>query len=759
MKGRLWVLAVSAFIGVVSVKSFHAFFLETVLVAWLLKKNPRISVLSFAVFLLFFTYMFVMDQANKTVFVEGHTEVLGVISTIPVVNGNQLSFELKTKEEKLLVNYYIATKDEKFEMQKLKVGLTCRLSGELESPSPLRVPSLFDYKQFLYYKGIHWIYKLNVKPSCHQLDTSIIVFIQQFRQQMLSDINNDYPIELKGLAASLLIGDRSLLPNDLESAYQNLGLSHVLAVSGLHVGVTGGLLFWFLIRIGLTRERVYVILLFFYPFYMGITGFAPSVIRASLMAMGVVISMRLRMKINPLDGIATACMVILAVNPYYAFHIGFQLSFLIAFALIVSSKQLLLQYKSPFTQLLALSTLAQIVSFPVVIYHFYQIALLSLPLNLIYVPIVSVVILPILLILTVVQTFRIMSLFDLLSNVLSRLVEFFHDIFLWATNLHYTIVFGKLSEVELLVAAFICLLVLLHWEIGNVRNALGIWLVFCVTLYVIPYVNPYGEVTFLDVGQGDCILITLPFQKQVILIDTGGKPTFGEMEPWQQRSSSFDVGEDIVVPYIKSKGIRSIDLLILTHGDYDHVGGVPAVLEHLNVKRMMVDRSPVQTEIEIELIETARKKGTKISQAHIGHSWTKGQASFSILQALEEGEENNGSIVLFAVIGGYKWLFTGDIEESGERMLIANKSIPKIDILKVGHHGSSTSSTENFLERLNPSMAIISAGLDNRYGHPNHDVTERLKTYGIGTARTDQSGTITYRYLPNRIGKWTTMLK
>ena len=759
MKGRLWVFALSALIGVVSVKSFHAFFLETFLVAWFLKKNPRISRFAVGVFLLFFTYMFVIDQDNETVFVEGTTQVNGVISTIPVVDGNQLTFEMKTKEEKLQVHYYIATEDEKLEMQKLNVGLTCRLSGELESPSPLRVPSLFDYKQFLYYKGIHWVYKLNVKPTCQQLGASMIVSIQQFRQQMLSDIKNDYPIELQGLAASLLIGYRSLLPNELESAYQDLGLSHVLAVSGLHVGVTGGLLFWFLIRIGLTRERVYVILLFFYPLYMGITGFAPSVIRASFMAMGVVISMRLRMKINPLDGIAAACIAILTVNPYYAFHIGFQLSFLIAFALIVSSKQLLLQYKSPFAQLLALSTLAQIVSFPVVIYHFHQISLLSLPLNLIYVPIVSVVMLPMFLILTFIQKLQMMFLFDLLSNVLSWLVSFFHDIFLWATNLHYTIVFGKLSEVELLVAVFICLLVLLYWEIGKMRNAIVIWLLLCVSLYVIPYLNPYGEVTFLDVGQGDCILITLPFQKQVILIDTGGKPTFGETEPWQQRNSSFDVGEDIVVPYIKSKGIRSIDLLILTHGDYDHVGGGSAVLEQLNVKRMMIDRSPVQTDMEIELIETARTKGTKISQALIGHSWTKGQASFSILQALEEGEENNGSIVLFAVIGGYKWLFTGDIEESGEQMLIANKFIPKIDILKVGHHGSSTSSTENFLERLNPSIAIISAGVDNRYGHPNHNVTERLKTYGIGTARTDQSGTITYRYLPNRNGKWTTMLK
>ncbi|TKD70193.1 DNA internalization-related competence protein ComEC/Rec2 [Pseudalkalibacillus hwajinpoensis] len=759
MKGRLWVLAVSALIGVASVETFHAIFLEIVLIAWFLKKDQRLSAFAVATFLLFFTYMFVIDQANQTVLVEGENQLIGVISTIPAVNGNQLSFEIKTNEEKLQVNYYISSEDEKLEMQQLQVGLTCHLSGALESPSQLRVPSLFDYKQFLYYKEIHWIYTLNKKPTCRHVATSMMMSIQQFRQQMLSAIKNDYPVELQGIASSLLIGDRSLLTNDLESAYQDLGLSHVLAVSGLHVGVTGGLLFWFLIRIGITRERVYVILLFFYPVYMGVTGFAPSVIRASLMAMGVVLSMRLRMKINPLDGISSACIAILAVNPFYAFHIGFQLSFLIAFALIVSSSRLLKRYKTPFTQLLALSSLAQIVSFPVVIYHFHEISLLSLPLNLIYVPIVSVIILPMLLILTFIRTFHIMFLFDLLSNVLSPFVEFFHHVFIWATNLHYTVIFGKLSEVELLVATFICLLVLLQWEVGKVRNGIVIWLLFSATLYVLPYINPYGEVTFLDVGQGDCIVITLPYQQQVILIDTGGKPSYGEKEEWQQKSSSFDVGEDIVVPYLKSRGIRAIDLLILTHGDYDHAGGAAAVLDQLNVKRMIIDHSPVQTDIENNLIETAHRKGTKVSQALTGQSWRKGKASFSILQALEEGEENNGSVVLFAVIGGYKWLFTGDLEEPGERLLLTSELLPEIDILKVGHHGSSTSSSEAFLKKLNPSIAIISAGVDNRYGHPNGDVIERLKKFGIGTVRTDQSGTITYKFITNRNGKWITMLK
>ncbi|WP_347549524.1 ComEC/Rec2 family competence protein [Pseudalkalibacillus hwajinpoensis] len=260
--------------------------------------------------------------------------------------------------------------------------------------------------------------------------------IQQLRQQILTDIIEEYPQDLQGIAASLLIGDRSLLPSDIEEAYQDLGLSHVLAVSGLHVGVIGGLLFWLLIRSGIPRERTYAFLFVFYPFYMVMTGCTPLVMRASLMAMAVVTSLRFRLNIHPLDGISSACILILLINPYYAFHIGFQLSFLIAFALIVSSQVILKQYKTPFAQLVSLSTLAQIALFPAVIYHFHQISILSLPLNLIYVPIVSVFILPLVLTLALMKMLSIGIFFDIIAAFLSHLISFFHDAFITIMNLN-----------------------------------------------------------------------------------------------------------------------------------------------------------------------------------------------------------------------------------------------------------------------------------------------------------------------------------
>ena len=758
MKGKLWILAFSALIGVASVVTFHAIFLGILLILWIIKYNRHLIIQTIVIFFIFFFYAFSVDSANKTVMDAGKIELEGVISAIPIVDGDHLSFDVKAGEEKLKVNYFITSEAEKQEVQQLQVGLTCRFAGSLESPSSRRVPSLFDYELYLYYNKIHWIYELSKKPDCKQTPISLSMKFQQFRQEILTKIIEDYPSDLQGIAASLLIGDRSLLPSELEQAYQDLGLSHVLAVSGLHVGVTGGLLFWVLIRCGVTRERSYLILIIFFPVYMMITGCAPSVVRASFMAILVALSLRMKWKINPIDGISITCLLILMLNPYYVFHIGFQLSFLIAFSLIVSSGLIVKQYQASLKQLLAVSTLAQVVSFSTVLYHFHQISFLSLPVNLIYVPIISVIVLPFLMFLTFIHAVHLTFLFEILAKTLSEFVGFFHEFFLYLADFNHILIFGKLQGALLLASFGLCLVVLLLWEEGSPVKAILIWLSFCSILYFLPYVNPYGEVTFIDVGQGDCILIRLPFHKKVILIDTGGRPVYGERKEWQERDSEFDVGEDIVVPYLKSQGIRSIDLLILTHGDYDHAGGAQEVLDEMNVKQLMVDRSLVQTELELRLIKLAHEKGTNVINAQSGQMWGEGHQYFAILQALEVEEENNGSIILYAKIGGYKWLFTGDLEEAGERELLANHVLPKIDILKAGHHGSASSSSEAFLEELDPSITIISAGVDNRYGHPDSEVVERFENLGINIIRTDLSGTITYRYLWHRTGKWKVMI-
>ncbi|WP_226656799.1 DNA internalization-related competence protein ComEC/Rec2 [Pseudalkalibacillus hwajinpoensis] len=751
-------LALSALLGVFSVDSLYAVCFGMILLLWLWKDKNRLMVFVSLTFLLFFSYTAFVNGTNFTSLKEGEVALNGKITSLPQIEGDSLSFEIKTVSENLKVQYYIATEKEKNELKLLQVGHTCSLTGSLKPPSHLRVPSLFDYERYLYHKKIHWIYVLNDKPSCESLSESFIIKIQQYRQHVMTDIALTYPSQIQGIAASLLVGDRSLLPTDVIEAYQELGLSHVLAVSGLHVSVIGGLIFWIVIRIGVTREKAYSTLFLFYPFYLIFTGGAPSVVRASLMAMAVVLSLRYQLKINPLDGIAVACLITLLVNPYYAYHIGFQLSFLIAFALIVSSQTILLRYQHPFTKLLALSILAQVISFPLVIYHFYQISFLSLGLNLIYVPFISIIVLPTLLLLFLLNHLSLTFLFTPVSELLATVITFIHQFFLFLSELNMNVVIGAMSEGGLILSLAICYSVALLWERGEIMKAGFIWLLYCGILYIVPYLSPSGEISFIDVGQGDSIVITLPFKQQVILIDTGGKPGFGEDEKWREKDSIFDTGRDIVLPYLKSKGIREVDLLILTHGDFDHAGGAAEVLEGIPIKKILLDQSKEQTEIEMNLLQTAREKKIPVTNAKEGQSWSVGEAQFTIIQALQTEEENDGSIIMQANVGGYRWLFTGDLEEEGERQLLYKKSLSQIDVLKVGHHGSATSSSKEFLETISPMLAVISVGENNRYGHPNEEVVNRYKELGISILRTDVYGTIRYTYKWNDTGKWSVML-
>ena len=758
MKGNLWVLAFSSLLGVFSIDSYYAICVGGILMIWIWKGKRGLMLLVSLTFLLFFSYTALINSSNITSLKEGEVSLGGTISSLPQVDGDSLSFEATTTNENLKVQYFLSSEAEKNELRKLKVGHTCQFSGTLEPPSPLRVPSLFNYERYLYHKKIHWIYELNEVPSCLPLSESFIVKLQQYRQKVVSDITLDYPIQLQGLAASLLVGDRSLLPPDVTDAYQDLGLSHVLAVSGLHVGVIGGLFFWLMIRVGVTREKAYSALFIFYPFYLVLTGAAPSVVRASLMAMTVVLSLRFQLKINPLDGIAVACLITLIVNPYYAYHIGFQLSFLIAFALIVSSHTILKRCQHPFTKLLALSILAQVISFPLIIYHFHQISFISLGLNLIYVPFISIIVLPALLLLFLLHTLSLSVVFTFLSDLLATLIASIHRLFLFLSELNMNVVFGAISEGVLIISLGICLLVVLLWERDLLMKASVIWSLYFGVMYITPYLNPYGEVTFIDVGQGDSILMTLPFQQQVILIDTGGKTSFGEDERWRKRESAFDIGGDVILPYLKSKGIRELDLLLLTHGDFDHAGGAKEILKGMPIKRLLLDQSIVQTEIETNIIRIAQAKSVPVSNAKAGQSWRAGEAKFTVFQALQTKEENDGSIVLHANVGGYNWIFMGDVEAEGESRLLTAGSIPEIDVVKVGHHGSSTSSSQEFIEHVAPKIAIISVGEDNRYGHPNEEVLERYQKRGVSVLRTDLKGTIRYTYRSNKKGSWSVML-
>lgn len=336
-----------------------------------------------------------------------------------------------------------------------------------------------------------------------------------------------------------------------------------------------------------------------------------------------------------------------------------------------------------------------------------------------------------------------------LADVLSIGLNLSNDFLIYCESLPFTrLNFGQTSILLVALYSVSIVSILMVWERRMSKRimfiASGIFLFICTYQYVYPYFRESGSVTFLDVGQGDAILIRLPYDKEIYLIDTGGtiRPN---KEEWQRKKHEFSVGNDILIPYLQKEGIKKIDKLIVTHGDADHIGAAQELLSNITVKEVVFGRKKKDAVLEKIVKKQALEKEVKIREVGEGESWSVNETEFFVLAPTEkEGSENNASIVMLAKLGGLTWLFTGDLEEEGEKFLVAAYPDLRADVLKVAHHGSNTSSITPFLSVVQPNIAIISVGERNRYGHPHKEVIERFEKMGIEIWRTDKQGAISY---------------
>jgi competence protein ComEC len=257
-----------------------------------------------------------------------------------------------------------------------------------------------------------------------------------------------------------------------------------------------------------------------------------------------------------------------------------------------------------------------------------------------------------------------------------------------------------------------------------------------------PWVRPQPtgmlELTAIDVGQGDSLLVVLP-RGEIMLIDGGGKLVYG-----RQRKSNLDIGEDVVSPYLWSRGIRRIDVMVATHAHQDHIGGLPSVMLNFRPRELWTGANP-----PTELLDLARKLGIPAAQRYPTGRIERSGATLEILAPAAEYSAqkpgNNDSLVLRVRYGSRSFLLTGDMERGIEARLLAAGIDLHADVLKVGHHGSRTSSTEAFLDAVSPSVALISAGFENGFGHPHPDVLGRLEARHAAILRTDLGGLVSAR--------------
>ncbi|HOP65693.1 MAG TPA: DNA internalization-related competence protein ComEC/Rec2 [Bacilli bacterium] len=636
------------------------------------------------------------------------------------IDGDKLSFIIKDKE-KIKGIYYIASlKEKEMLIENLKLGITINIKGELTEPNNNTIPNTFNYKKYLYN---HQIFYIMTTDEIAIVDNNP-PFFYKIKNKLITRINSysDTSSYLK----MFILGDKSKLDEDIYKNYQTLGVSHLFAISGMHIGLFSGLLLFLLKKIRIKETKRYIITMLFLLFYIFLTSFAPSVMRATLFFSLLSLNKIFYTNIKILNIYILTLSILIIINPFILYDLGAEYSFLTSFGLIMASEKL--SNKNYFVSLLKVSFIAFLFSLGVTGMNFYEVNLLSIINNLIFVPLVTFIIYPL--------------------SLLTLLLPFLNYIFKLAINL-----LELLSSLNLKIAFLIPKISIIFWIIYYILLILFIKkskLRYLIIIFIMLILNRFHNnfdynnyVYFLDVGQGDSAVIITKYQKEVVMIDTGGKVEYFK-EDWQERNSTYNVS-DSTITFLKSIGLNHLDLLIITHGDNDHIGDSFNLVNNLKIKKVIFNIGDYNT-LENKLIKVLESKN--IDYYQVPEVENIGDYELQFLNTSIYDNENDNSSVVYLNINNYKFLFMGDAGVIREEDILDKYNLIDIDFLKVGHHGSNTSSSEEFINSINPKCSLISVGKNNRYGHPKESVLNILANSTI--YRTDQDGSILIKINNNK---------
>lgn len=723
---------------------------------FILNKFPiKQSILLYMIFSIFCVHSFFWDRSNTSQLTGAETKLLIHFTSYPEINGDRVSGLAELSDnEKIWITYRINNEEEANELKNtILTGKSFRVNGNLTKPTRATVENGFDFQSYLRFNRAHWILEIENKEDISKESHNLFVKLAQLREREIKRIDRLYSGTAGSFTKALIFGEQSGISEDMYNQFKKLGIVHILALSGMQVALVAAILFYGFLRIGFTRRQTFLLLACLLPFYAVITGLSASIVRACMMASIFMFGQFIGLRLTAFKTITICLMVYLLINPYQIFHIGFQLSFLLTYGLILSTKILQKSPHSPVFSLFVMTAICQIISTPIIIYHFYEISLISFISNLLYVPLFTYLLFP------VTIGVYLLIILDVLVEPGLVMLNFIYSLLEKSTELMSalpvsTLIFGKPSKLVLvcIVVCFISILIGIEIRSKRLFNTCLITILMLFYQYNSQFFSGNGEITFIDVGQGDSTFIQLPGDNGTYLIDTGGATLFGK-EEWAVHNSQFDPGKDTILPFLKSKGIKVIDKLILTHADQDHVGGARAIIEELKIGEILIPFEQREEFRETEVIKVAIDQKIPVKEVQAGMGWTAGDAKFTILSPVEKVEEKNeSSIVIKARINQVDWLFVGDLGELGEDKLLQNKMNLRADILKVGHHGSRNSSQVDFIREVDPKIAVISSGRGNRFGHPHEEVIHLLDKENIIIYRTDLQGSIQYTYTNKKDG-------
>lgn len=626
------------------------------------------------------------------------------------IDGDYLKLTIDANE-KLIGRYYFKTKAEKeLFIKSVDVYDTLRLNGELEEAEGSKDIYSFDYKQYLKSKNINYIIKID-KITLISKEKSFFKGIKCF---LLKRNSNPY-------IKAFIFGNNKSVLTDVMSSYQEIGISHLFAISGMHVGLLTLVISKLLMKLNIKEKYIFIIISLFLFFYLFITGVSPSILRAIFFYLFFSLNKIYNFNIKGINIFMLIFSISLLVNPYYIHEVSFLYSYTISFSILLVGNKI--SNGSYFKRLFLTSLISFIVSFPITIYFFNKINILSVFYNMLFVPFISIIVFP----LSIIT--YIIPFFEPIFNVFISLMEFLALKF-------NSISFSKLIFPSLpryyYILYIVGVVIFIYFYNKKIISVLPI-LLLALFNYLYPVFFNQNYLMFLDVGQGDSILIHS--KDKTMLVDTGGVINYSR-EKWQERKNRKSLTNYVTIPVLKKLGIRKIDYLVLTHGDFDHMGEALKLIKQYRVEDIYLNQGNFNS-----LEKNVIKKYRHVYQIREKEEIVLG--NINIVQINKKfSDENDSSSILLMYYKNKKILLTGDASKKSEEYILNKYNIGKIDVLKIGHHGSMTSTSDELLKELRPSLAIISCGKNNRFNHPHKETIDKLKEYRIKYLRTDISGTI-----------------
>lgn len=639
--------------------------------------------------------------------------------------------------------------------EQFQIGDIIKFEGEFQEPAKQRNEGGFDYKLYLKTKKIYGIFKAESIKKVGEEKTPQIAIKKEILkiQQYISDTYQKIlKKENTALITALLIGDKSNLESSVIDNFRDASLSHILAISGAHFS-------YIIIMINCINKQLKhkkignVISILIIIFFMQLTGNTPSVVRAGTMNIMIIISELLYRKVDILTSLAVSLIIQIINNPYVIFDIGLILSYSGVIGIVLFYNII---YKKIRLKTISITLSANLVIMPIMIYNYNTISISFIISNIF----ASIILGPIIILGFLSIVFKFKPIFILLDILLSL----FQDIVKICSKLPLSKIYVRTPTI-LSIATYYLLLanilkakklnfkqhekeqkVQLYEKIEQSKKQILLKRKIAILLTIIIISNLNFQVlaiqinknlliNFVDVGQGDSTLIRT--ENKTLMIDSGGTT---------DNNNGYDLGKSTILPYLLDKKITKLDYIMISHFDADHSQAFMYVLKNIKVKNAIICKQAKDSQLYQEFLKICKKKKIKIIYVKNGDNIKIGKIELKILHPQNElitnNPLNNNAIVVKLIYNKFTMLFTGDIEKEAEELIIKNNINLKANILKVGHHGSKTSTTEEFLQKVSPDIALIGVGENNIFGHPNEEVLKRLKELKTKIYRTDKMGEI-----------------